>query len=290
MMEQREFRNHRRRLCTSGSAVVTLISILTLSVFFNHEDRADLPFRPNYQGVTETSVEAPQPRLTSMTNASPVKTTTVQNPRKQSSLGLSAIEKSHYNKQSVSHSGKSVIQISQNSSHEIPPIPSAGKSETFLQMERGPFGETWRKVLLERDDWVVYVRIQKTGSQTFWQTLHNNFDGSVWGRRARCQRGLFCGHRCEAVVAEQISSIVNSRQRRAHTRFVKDPNQCSLIFRGHINIFDYDRGFAAAGILPHRVQYITFLREPVSRAVSEYRHITDGLVAQVDLTIILLSY
>jgi hypothetical protein len=75
-----------------------------------------------------------------------------------------------------------------------------------------------------------------------------------------------------------------------------DPNQCSLIFRGHINWEDYLKGFAKAfpaksdlikrsestaiSFEPPRVFYLTFLREPVSRAVSEFRHITEGLVAQ----------
>jgi len=66
----------------------------------------------------------------------------------------------------------------------------------------------------------------------------------------------------------------------------KDFNQCSLLFRGHINWHDYAAGFAAlaastgAAAAPPRVFYLTFLREPVGRAVSEYRHITEGLVAQ----------
>jgi len=50
---------------------------------------------------------------------------------------------------------------------------------------RGPFGSEWRPVSLTAADWVVYVRIQKTGSQTFWQTLQQTFDGGVWGRRGQ---------------------------------------------------------------------------------------------------------
>jgi hypothetical protein len=103
---------------------------------------------------------------------------------------------------------------------------------------------------------------------------------------------------------------------------MKDLNQCSLLFRGHINWHDYAAGFqkleaeasgatgsgsGSGGALappslsglqvalppplsppPHpprgvaglRVFYLTFLREPVGRAVSEYRHVTEGLVAQ----------
>ena len=31
---------------------------------------------------------------------------------------------------------------------------------------------------------------------------------------------------------------------------------------------------------PSRIHFLTFLREPVSRALSEFRHITEGLVSQ----------
>ena len=63
-----------------------------------------------------------------------------------------------------------------------------------------------------------------------------------------------------------------------------DREQCSLIFRGHINMHDYRSSFRdvffARGAPPPRVFYLAFLREPVSRAISEYRHITEGIVAQ----------
>ena len=32
---------------------------------------------------------------------------------------------------------------------------------------------------LSPDDWLVYLRIQKTGSQTFWSTLQKEFKGEV---------------------------------------------------------------------------------------------------------------
>ena len=188
----------------------------------------------------------------------------------------------------------------------VGPESSSGPRGPFaapIDDGRGPFGGVWRPVAdLDRDDWVVYLRVQKTGSQTFWQTLQQTFDGSVWGRSATCQKGLFCGHRCQGVVEEQISEIVRSRavRKRAGSRVGQrggakrfDPNQCSLVFRGHINWRDYAAGFAAqftapggvaagAGSLapPPRVFFLTFLREPVARAVSEFRHVTEGLVAQ----------
>lgn len=47
---------------------------------------------------------------------------------------------------------------------------------------RGPFGHVWRPVTVTKEDWIVYIRIQKTGSQTFWQTLQQSFDSNIWGR------------------------------------------------------------------------------------------------------------
>jgi hypothetical protein len=48
---------------------------------------------------------------------------------------------------------------------------------------RGPYGTRWRAVKdMGLQDWLVYIRIQKTGSQTFWQTLQNSFNGQIWGR------------------------------------------------------------------------------------------------------------
>lgn len=61
---------------------------------------------------------------------------------------------------------------------------------------RGPYGMTWRAVSdLSQDDWVVYLRIQKTGSQTFWQTLQQEFDASVWGRKQTVRHHVVSFHR-----------------------------------------------------------------------------------------------
>jgi hypothetical protein len=148
---------------------------------------------------------------------------------------------------------------------------------------------------------------------------------------------MFCGDECVKVVEEQIKTIFESRETpragglrgsnlksppppqrgggggRKPVR-IKDPQQCSLVFRGHINMYDYVTGFnnvlaessnlkemtssasssssssasssSRVRVDPshlqfmHRVFFVTFLREPVSRAVSEFRHITEGIVAQ----------
>jgi hypothetical protein len=76
------------------------------------------------------------------------------------------------------------------SSEKYPP-PEAARTESTAPVfdvgkddGRGPFGMMWRAVSdLSKDDWVVYLRIQKTGSQTFWQTLQQVFDVKIWGRR-----------------------------------------------------------------------------------------------------------
>jgi hypothetical protein len=139
---------------------------------------------------------------------------------------------------------------------------------------------------------------------------------------------MFCGDECVKVVEEQIKTIFESREtpragglRGSNPKSppqrggggkpvrIKDPQQCSLVFRGHINMYDYVTGFnnvlaessnlkemtsssssssASSRVrvdpshlqFTHRVFFVTFLREPVSRAVSEFRHITEGIVAQ----------
>lgn len=100
----------------------------------------------------------------------------------------------------------------------------------------------------------------------------------------QCQKGLFCGYKCLSIIHDQIKEVLASRSIHRPRKLLarrKDANQCSLLFRGHINWDDYTKGFARAfSIKPPRVFYMTFLREPVSRAVSEFRHITEGLVAQ----------
>jgi hypothetical protein len=88
---------------------------------------------------------------------------------------------------------------------------------------------------------------------------------------------MFCGLRCQKVASEQIQTIIDSRSKKG----VKDPRQCNLIVRGHINIYDYEHAFKSVpSSQVNKVFYLTFLREPVARAISEYKHITEGLVAQ----------
>jgi len=89
---------------------------------------------------------------------------------------------------------------------------------------------------------------------------------------------MFCGHKCEDVARKQVEEILASHKGRMAGR---DPEpRCKLIFRGHINWYDYTKSFSMHHIPRGNVFFLAFLREPVSRAISEYRHITEGLVAQ----------
>jgi hypothetical protein len=168
----------------------------------------------------------------------------------------------------VSSSNMTLLSVPQqqeiNHDKLRPVAPLKEAVPASLADDRGPFGDVWKPVKLTKSDWMVYLRIQKTGSQTFWQTLQQSFDGEVWGRhssvrifcihtqmlgsgslsrvfvveKTQCQKGLFCGHRCLKVAEDQIRDIQRSRAaRQPSTGRGKrpDPNQCSLIFRGHIN-------------------------------------------------------
>jgi hypothetical protein len=42
-------------------------------------------------------------------------------------------------------------------------------------------------------EWLVYLRIQKTGSQTFWATLQKEFRADVWRGSGQCPDRSFCG-------------------------------------------------------------------------------------------------
>ena len=125
--------------------------------------------------------------------------------------------------------------------------------------------DAWRPVEITKDDWVVYLRAQKTGSQTLWTTLLDVFDGGAWGPW-RCVRGPFCGHQCENVLRDAF--IKASKERKCH-----------LFVRAHANLYDYQRAFESVS-KNGRVHYLAFLRDPVKRALSEHDHITNGLVAQ----------
>ena len=128
----------------------------------------------------------------------------------------------------------------------------------------------WAPVTLDADDWIVYLRVQKTGSQTLWLTMIETWDGSLWSPSSRCVRGPFCGHKCEDVL-------------RTAFRDHKSKRKCQLFVRAHANWYDYERalaGLPAGGPRKNRIRWLAFLRDPVKRALSEHEHITRGLVAQ----------
>ena len=146
-----------------------------------------------------------------------------------------------------------------------PPPPRRVDREPQRPAPEPGRNDAWRPVEITKDDWVVYLRAQKTGSQTLWTTLLDVFDGGAWGPR-RCVRGPFCGHRCENVLRDAFAAA--SKQRKCH-----------LFVRAHANLYDYQRAFESVN-RNGRVHYLAFLRDPVKRALSEHDHITNGLVAQ----------
>ena len=77
------------------------------------------------------------------------------------------------------------------------------------------------------------------------------------------------GPRSRKVCSDVIARDVRDIQRGGKSG---DGPPCKFLFRGHINLFDYERGFQQAFVDSTRdVRYITFLREPLSRALSEYK-------------------
>jgi len=99
-----------------------------------------------------------------------------------------------------------------------------------------------------------------------------------WVWRLQCQKGMFCGHRCEGVASQQVAEIIASHKGKVVG--TDRESRCKLVFRGHINWYDYVKGFTRHRIPSTSIFFLTFLRDPVGRAISEYRHITEGLVAQ----------
>lgn len=62
-------------------------------------------------------------------------------------------------------------------------------------------------------------------------------------------------------------------------RDIEREGGCQMFFWGHARYIDYATIFEANGVLTQNVKYMSFLREPISRAISEYRHITEGITA-----------
>ncbi|KAJ8601447.1 hypothetical protein CTAYLR_005947 [Chrysophaeum taylorii] len=159
---------------------------------------------------------------------------------------------------------KTIVKLHQSL---IASMAAAGQAETSAVFSgSGENSTTWKPIALGREDWVVYLRVQKTGSQTLWLSLVDAFNGRVWGR-PRCAKGPFCGFRCERVLS---NAFVEARRQ----------NNCRLFVRAHANWRDYAAAATLAGVPHHRLRWLALLREPVARARSEYEHVTRGLVAQ----------
>ena len=165
----------------------------------------------------------------------------------------------------VDRQNRTIVRLQEQLRRPAAPPPRRVDREPQRLAPEPGRNDAWRPVEITKDDWVVYLRAQKTGSQTLWTTLLDVFDGGAWGPR-RCVRGPFCGHRCENVLRDAFAAA--SKQRKCH-----------LFVRAHANLYDYQRAFESVN-KGGRVHYLAFLRDPVTRALSEHDHITNGLVAQ----------
>ena len=165
----------------------------------------------------------------------------------------------------VDRQNRTIVRLQEQLRRPAAPPPRRVDREPQRLAPEPGRNDAWRPVEITKDDWVVYLRAQKTGSQTLWTTLLDVFDGGAWGPR-RCVRGPFCGHRCENVLRDAF--IKASKERKCH-----------LFVRAHANLHDYQRAFESVS-KGGRVHYLAFLRDPVTRALSEHDHITNGLVAQ----------
>jgi len=159
-------------------------------------------------------------------------------------------------------------------------------TDTILYNARENYiGGNFKPISLRRKDFLFFIRIQKTGSETMWKTLLNVFDGSHWDNNQKgnnsikggiqkktCSWGMFCGEICQQRVENYLGKIDRGEEK------------CRFIMRGHIGIYDF---YNAVGhkydnyaIADNDITFFTILRDPVKRVLSEYTHITKNLVSQ----------
>lgn len=75
---------------------------------------------------------------------------------------------------------------------------------------------------------------------------------------------MFCGANCLGRVKELVH------------RFYAGLETCKMFVRGHIGVYDYREGLKAVqGGKPSDVIWITMLRDPVKRVISEFVHVCD---------------
>ncbi|KAK7248836.1 Rho GDP-dissociation inhibitor [Aureococcus anophagefferens] len=113
-----------------------------------------------------------------------------------------------------------------------PPAPPVADRTAYVQaLERAssssaassaPGRAPWAPVALEAGDWVVYLRVQKTGSQTLWMTLVDAWDGSLWSPSSKCVRGPFCGHKCEDVLTKAFRDHKKARKCQLFVRAARE--------------------------------------------------------------------
>ncbi len=95
----------------------------------------------------------------------------------------------------------------------------------------------------------------------------------MWGSNHNCVEQLFCPRHCLDFVEDTV--------RHKHLWPVNKYGHgtCQLMARAHTGLYDYEQG-VKAGRPRARPVFITMLREPVQRVLSEFAHVTHNLVAQ----------
>ena len=177
-----------------------------------------------------------------------------------------------------------------SASNKIEDIRSNGiETQTHTDMilydaKKNYIGGNFVPISLRKKDFLFFIRIQKTGSETMWKTLLNVFDGSHWSNNQKamtskggntkntCSSGMFCGEICQKRVENYLEKIDQGIEK------------CRFIMRGHIGIYDF---YNAVGhkygdyrMADDDIAFFTILRDPVKRVLSEYTHITKNLVSQ----------
>lgn len=103
--------------------------------------------------------------------------------------------------------------------------------------------------------------------------MPQTFDGSIWGPMHNCVEQLFCPRHCLAFVED----VVRNKHLWQGNRY--GHGTCQMMVRAHSNLYDYEQGLRA-GRPGARPVFMTMLREPVQRMLSEFVHVTRNLVSE----------
>ena len=82
-------------------------------------------------------------------------------------------------------------------------IFATGNKKVTTPLGRGSSSSFPYEVKLKTSNWLFFVRLQKTGTQTFWKNMVSSWNGMVWTSKG-CDNSMFCGYKCEGVVRRWI--------------------------------------------------------------------------------------